>query len=277
MKKKKQPEDPMDPLVKISGAIGLHIESQGWISTVDLITWGAEQGWTLEEVHKAIRRLDRDKMITTRPGPDRVSSGWESLIGKSRGSKIVYGPLSPPLVLTMRFITAPIGQVTTLPEKEKAADEVHRFMRGVPIAPDLEGPIVFTPQEFRAMLRKAYLLAGLSAEPDISEWAVSRIAVEFLGVTPSGPLCRVINRPINPQRDPVGEFIHEGLPPGSVAEWMVQVPNPPFTPSFTSRMLHAAQAVGFSPAGSGRMGGNRGLFSWEKRPNQSSAHQDSTA
>lgn len=224
------------------------IDESGWVSNADLIKLAEEQGIDIELVHQAVRLLDRRKRITGKRNPEGVQ-GWESLLGPNVNAKR-YGGLSAPVRLRMVFITAPLGQIS----KDQAT---FRFLR------DDQGQIQFTPAQCRAMLVKAYRLSGIAADETMSEAAIARVQVTFNGVKEAGIIDGVVRRPINKQKMAVGELLHEGLAPGSWAEWTFAFPVTHFSPDTVDRLLATAQSVGFSPAGSGRAGGNHGLFRWE--------------
>jgi hypothetical protein len=230
-----------------AGEVGRYVDASGWASSKDLIAFSLEHGIEHEFLHKAIRLLDRQKKITARKGLNQ-EEGWESLLG--RGGARRYSGLSDPIIARMIFTTPPLGEVY--------GETQFTFRR------DAEGKILFTPAQFRAMLHKAYRVSGLASDEAMTEAAINRIYVEFLGVAQNGKIHSEIRRPVNEQRKAVGELHHEALPAGSTAEWKLAFPTSHFNEVSITALLQSAQHVGFSPAGSGKMGGHRGLFSWDK-------------
>jgi hypothetical protein len=227
--------------------LGKAIDESGWLSTARLAEIAAEEGVGHEELHQAIRLLDRKKAITARKGPDD-QAGWESLLGKGSRPKR-YGGLSTPITVRMVFETAPLGQIS-----ENGTNFM--LLRDTAKAP------VFVPAQFRAMLTKAYRLSGLAADETMSETAVSRVYVRYVGSHVEGTTT-VIRRPLNAQRQAVGECIHEALAPGSWLEWTIAFPVSHFTEETAQKLLDTCETVGFTPAGCGRSGGRHGLFHWE--------------
>jgi hypothetical protein len=228
--------------------IGRLIDEHGFLSVAALAEKAAELGVTHDVLHQSVRLLDRRKAITARKGPGG-ESGWESLLGSGRSAKR-YGALSEPVRIRMVFITAPLGQISK--------DGEH-----FSLLCDEKGQVIFTPAGFRAMLKKAYRQSGLAGNESMSEASVHRISIQFEGVKETGRV-PVTRRPVNRQRVAVGELLHEGLAPGSTADWTLAFPLTHFTQEQADTLLSAAQHVGFSPAGSGESGGNHGLFRWVK-------------
>jgi hypothetical protein len=238
----------VDQIKDASQVILDYITRIGWASVPDLISFAGEQDIPGELLHKVLRVLDRQRLITARPGSDGKTPGWESLLGRSVGTKR-YGALSAPLDCTMTLLTPALGQLS---------EDDTNFS----LARDIDGNVAFTPGQARAMLKKAYRLAGLGADPELSESAVKRIAIVFLGAEPKGPSVSVKRRPVNREKKAVGVLVHEALPSGSTIKWRIAFPATHFSPEAITALLASAENVGFSPAGSGESGGNHGLFKW---------------
>lgn len=247
-------------VMETSDVLLSYIARVGWASEQDLIAFATEQDIDLKSLHQAVRVLDRQKLITARPGPDGKTQGWESMVGKGSGMRR-YGALSKTHQAVMTLLTPTLGQISL--------DDTN-----FTLARDIDGNVIFTPAQCRAMLRKAYRLTGLAANPESSEAAISRIAVRFLGCTPKGPMVTVKRRPVTREGKAVGVLVHEALPVGSTIAWSFAFPTTHFNDEAILRLLAAAENVGFTPAGSGRAGGHHGLFAWTK-PSRTAVREDS--
>jgi hypothetical protein len=220
----------------------------GWVADDGLREWGAGQGFAVLEVHQAITKLDRTGFMTQRRDPANVL-GWEFC--KSAAPPRVEYREWKTIRLRMRFVTAPLGQISL----DNANFDFDR---------DEEGRIQFTPGQFRAMLYKAYTQSPLTEDADIFKSALDRWNVVCVAVQPKGEIIECIRRPLNKKNEAVGELRHKGLAPGSIVEWEATIPTSVWTEARLALLLRAAERVGFSPAGNGSAGGLRGLFVWEK-------------
>lgn len=239
-----------DAVKQAAATLGEFIAAQGWVDQQGLLTFAQEHDWELEQLHKAIRLLDRQRLITARTGP-AGAAGWESLVGSTR-SRSTYGAMSRPVQITMIVRSPVLGEVSL---------DGLKFS----LLRDGDGTILFKPAQFRAMLVKAYRQCGFSADPGFTESSVGRIAIAYLGCEiPERGTIEALRRPINIHHQAVGECRHEALPPKTRIRWRLAYPDPPWSTESISRLLDAAQHVGFSPAGNGRNGGAAGLFHWEE-------------
>lgn len=243
MKEKKE-------VLDLASILGEEISARGWVPKRDVFAWGREKEIDINLLNAAVKKLSRDSIITSVKGPPpELLDGFECTMGTAKSRAKRYGEMGPPLRFEMVLVTDSLGQLD-VPGKE------HQFA----LQRDYEGNVLFVPAQFRAMLVKARMQSGL--EKYIPKAAFHHVYVEFCGVTMNGDgFSDRIRRPINRKTgESVGELHHEGLPPGSRIKWIVRFPESHFTPEQIERLLHTAQGVGFTPAGSGPGGGTFGLF-----------------
>jgi hypothetical protein len=257
----------------IAGELILVLANAGWTSHADALGHAAEICVKLfgendtKASFGALRRLDRTGAITPKEGPNK-EAGWEPVLTQRRENAKRYEGFSAPFRYTMVFRTSPLGQVSN-------NDHDFTFER------DGDRRPMFNLAQFHSTLQKAWQQAYLYPDEKgllPSQASVRRWRVEFVEVTvPSQydlygldedaaaakrllPLPIRTRRPINEKGQAVGVCLHEALPAGSTAVWIVSWPTSHWTDINALALLDAAGRVGFSPAGSGRMGGNRGVY-----------------
>jgi hypothetical protein len=237
-------------LMERANILAQFIESRGWISDDDVMAHAQKDlGWTLLEAFETKTLLARRHVITQRRGPDSTTLGWECM--KSGAPQQVVYDNWRTITVRMRFLTEPLG---------KRSSDGKNFTH----VRDEHNNIIFSPAGFRAMLEKAYDQTPLVSDEGIFKTSLGRIGVKCLGVQSKGDMRIVPRRPINLKKEAVGEMLHEGLPPGTTADWELRLPGSVFTDARLALLLDAAPSIGFSEAGNGKNGGGAGLFEWEK-------------
>jgi len=248
---------------EVKNTLGAYVLREGWVSQEELRQYGASlEGSDLVGAWSAIMALDKDGFLTHKPGPDG-EPGWAVVMAAQRSRGPNYSGFSAERPVVMRLRTAALGPLSD-------DNLTFHFER------DDEGQIMLNAAQFKAMLKKAHMMAALLpgyddqgnavADPpsrdSVRRWRVRFEGVELPEAAAGAPLPVRIRRPINAQGKPVGELRHQALPPGSRLSWTVSWPTSHWSDENAALLLEAAEQVGFSPAGNGQFGGVRGVFMW---------------